>query len=699
MADMFQDPYSGTATRRRAGAAAQQATNSTAQSRNAQQFSQPASNFFPEAPPVDPLQGTGGIRPAPVGNSRDPVGSPRITDPVAPPPMTINTDGYAQPAYAVAGSSQAPAGWDPTKWATGTHQTPKYVVGRILSQYAPTVDGLSQAIAEVQRAYPGTTFNGKDKLTIPGVGTIDVLQGASQGGQAWQWLDEAAASSAPAAATTSMQSLIQQLLGEQTTSTPSASRPAPSADPFAATGGGVQLPGGAWVPQDHPSAQGAPTAPQATAPSTTAQTGTWSGSRPVQAPAAAQAPAVPTYQQYNFSTSPTTGTISPSSIASYQGTQAPTYQGPSAQTTSLQQLVAQLASQAAPTVPNAYQAGTVGQFAGGAGADAIQRALDTVSGAASAAMPNVAALKEVQKDALSQIRGDQRDALLGGAAARGTLGSGATLGLEALLDDAFASDLTRAYRDIDIDAQQRGFENQLTLADALANLGLAQGDSARADYASTLSGQTAQEALAQAAAASGMDRAALQGQLQGQQFSQASDAASLLQQMGLADFAAALQGTQAQAGFDQAAASSQQDAQRLLAQLQQQGFDQQLALDQAGAAENARANEFALAAGQQGLTAANQTNQYNLDAAQLLANQLLQGDQLGFDYAQLQQQGALDREQMALQRLLAEMGFDFDRQQLSQQGSQFDRNLALSQAIASANVDQNWWNTILELLR
>ena len=111
--------------------------------------------------------------------------TPAPTTPKAP----LNTDGYAAPSFLPKASGGAMSGWDQTKWANESHMTPKYGVGRILSNYAPTVEGLGQAITEIQRAYPGSTFNGKDKITIPGVGTFDVLQGASQGGSAWQWMD------------------------------------------------------------------------------------------------------------------------------------------------------------------------------------------------------------------------------------------------------------------------------------------------------------------------------------------------------------------------------------------------------------------------------------------------------------------------------------------------------------------------------
>lgn len=98
-----------------------------------------------------------------------------------------DTDGYAAPGYVPEKAGDVLPGWDAGKWNDPTHQTPKYGVGRILSNFPPTVDGLKAAMPDIEKAYPGTTFNGKDRITIPGVGEVDVLQGASQGGVAWRW--------------------------------------------------------------------------------------------------------------------------------------------------------------------------------------------------------------------------------------------------------------------------------------------------------------------------------------------------------------------------------------------------------------------------------------------------------------------------------------------------------------------------------
>lgn len=125
----------------------------------------------PGQPPPPPGPGTGG----PPGGS----------NPGTPTPPGGSGGGSSS------GFPPVPPGWDPVKWNDPNHKTPKYVVGRILAKYPPTLAGLKQAQAELQAEFPGMTYNGKDKITIPGLGEIDVLQGASNGGVAWQWIDEA----------------------------------------------------------------------------------------------------------------------------------------------------------------------------------------------------------------------------------------------------------------------------------------------------------------------------------------------------------------------------------------------------------------------------------------------------------------------------------------------------------------------------
>lgn len=101
-----------------------------------------------------------------------------------------NTEGWATPQYLGKAAGGAMAGWDQTNWDDQNMQTPKYVVGRILSNYTPSIDGLGAAMEEIQQAYPGAEFDGKDKVIIPGLGTIDVLVNAGGDNMSWAWQDQ-----------------------------------------------------------------------------------------------------------------------------------------------------------------------------------------------------------------------------------------------------------------------------------------------------------------------------------------------------------------------------------------------------------------------------------------------------------------------------------------------------------------------------
>lgn len=103
-----------------------------------------------------------------------------------------NTDGYAIPGFTSGTfNQQAFSGWDQAKWADPNHQTPKYVVGRIMASHPNSPEGRAAMIADIQKAYPGSQFNGKDKMTIPGLGTIDIFGAAGAGEFRPQWIDEA----------------------------------------------------------------------------------------------------------------------------------------------------------------------------------------------------------------------------------------------------------------------------------------------------------------------------------------------------------------------------------------------------------------------------------------------------------------------------------------------------------------------------
>lgn len=124
-----------------------------------------------------------GALPASVAGAADPAA---IAAAPARDTSKWNTDGYATPGYTAEKFGDAPAGFDQTKWANADHQTPKYVLGRITNSYAQNgkidMAGMEKAFADIQKAYPGATWNGKDKVTIPGVGTSDLVKGMSDDG-------------------------------------------------------------------------------------------------------------------------------------------------------------------------------------------------------------------------------------------------------------------------------------------------------------------------------------------------------------------------------------------------------------------------------------------------------------------------------------------------------------------------------------
>jgi hypothetical protein len=113
--------------------------------------------------------------------------------PAEPANPNWDTDGYAAPAYTPQQFGSAMPGWDQEKWNDPNNQHPKYVMGRIFSNHIGDPAGVAE---EAAKAYPGTTFNGKDKLDIPGVGVIDFVQAAGAGGTTFQWIPADAAGGA-----------------------------------------------------------------------------------------------------------------------------------------------------------------------------------------------------------------------------------------------------------------------------------------------------------------------------------------------------------------------------------------------------------------------------------------------------------------------------------------------------------------------
>lgn len=383
----------------------------------------------------------------------------------------------------------------------------------------------------------------------------------------------------------------------------------------------------------------------------------------------------------------------------YQAGQAPAF-NPADISALLSQMQGMATAGTGVKVPQ-YQAGQVDQFAGGAGSEALGAALQQLLGAGALVDPNVSGQKESAKETLLAAQQAQRDAMLGSAASRNSLGSGALAALQAQSGDAFAGNLTDTYRTIDADAQQRGLANRLNVGSALTGLGQAQGSERRADYGTTLAGQQAQEQLRQMETTLGLQAGTLTSQLQNQQFGQLANVAGLTADNARANQATALQTAQQQAQMDQAAASLGMTRDQLAAQFQQQQFGQQgdiasllqsigqgnyasqLAGQQAQAQRDQAANASQQAAAQQAFQQALSGAGLDLQGQQMNA-QLEQAAaqhaaQLGYNYAQLSQQ---DKQYFA---------------QLAQQNQQFGQTFGLNSAIASQNANSDFMNTLLRM--
>lgn len=142
-------------------------------------------NTLPVEMPDPEGDGAGGDMPDPTTSIAGPSTGPDTS--------SYNSDGYAKPQYVPPAGSygQAPSGWDQTKWNDPNHQSPKYAVGRILVAAGDLRNPANRqkAISDIQKAYPGAQFNGKDKISIDGGKTwVDIFGGASSGiySPAWQ---------------------------------------------------------------------------------------------------------------------------------------------------------------------------------------------------------------------------------------------------------------------------------------------------------------------------------------------------------------------------------------------------------------------------------------------------------------------------------------------------------------------------------
>ncbi len=91
-------------------------------------------------------------------------------------------------------------GWDATKWDDPTHNSVKYVAGRIFSNHAATNAGLDEAWPEILAAFPNASRIGSDKIDFgDGNGPIDVMISSGTGGTGWAWMPAGGGSAASTA--------------------------------------------------------------------------------------------------------------------------------------------------------------------------------------------------------------------------------------------------------------------------------------------------------------------------------------------------------------------------------------------------------------------------------------------------------------------------------------------------------------------
>lgn len=200
--------------------------------------------------------------------------------------------------------------------------------------------------------------------------------------------------------------------------------------------------------------------------------------------------------------------FSPLSSLSF-GSPPPTYQAYQFTQQGIQPTV--LAGQA-PQMPT-FNPAPVSQFQpSGANYDSYINQL--IQGMMANVTPNTAALKESAKETLGAQNQQALDAVLQSAARRGTLGGGVELQNELEQRQNFGGDLTKAYRDIDIAAQDAAFRNSQSGAQTLSGIAAQQAQTAQGNYQTTLQGQMAQAQLdqikgqfQQAAAQFGLDYA------------------------------------------------------------------------------------------------------------------------------------------------------------------------------------------------
>lgn len=209
----------------------------------------------------------GAMPPPPTASSDPVIADPNLNMPKVQPDnfsQTYDTtgwdvDSYGAPKYIAQNFGDAPSGWDPTKWADPTHQTPKYVWGRIYQEAQASGDPnwMQTATQKFMQAYPGSQMISGDKIMTPWGEEVDLFRDfGGANGISWNVMG---APSGPGGFDIS--SLLSQFAPQGAAGASAASGAAQSVgsdvDPFAAIGGGVRLANGDWVPKDHPAAAGA----------------------------------------------------------------------------------------------------------------------------------------------------------------------------------------------------------------------------------------------------------------------------------------------------------------------------------------------------------------------------------------------------------------------------------------------------------
>lgn len=148
----------------------------------------------------DPMQDAlkrklGAPIPSPLG-AASPANTPTVGTPqpgvsTTMPPSAPAASGGGSGSRQVAPRGSAPAGWDERNWNDPSMQSVKYRAGRLLQGVTRPSDVAARVrSAEFQAAFPGATFDGKDRINFGGAlsdgdsGTpvydIDVLMGADR---------------------------------------------------------------------------------------------------------------------------------------------------------------------------------------------------------------------------------------------------------------------------------------------------------------------------------------------------------------------------------------------------------------------------------------------------------------------------------------------------------------------------------------